>query len=253
MNSTMMQVEYQDAVVIVRFNRDVTNAINLEFVLKLTEILKKTKNDPDTYALVLSSSNEKFFSIGFDIPQLFTLTKDDFKIFYQAFNRVCLDLYTMPKPTIAAITGHAVAGGCIIAICCDCRYIAEGKKKMGLNETKLGVPVPYPADRILHQIVGFQNAREIIDTGEFYLPDMLFKMGVVDEVVPLDELEAKVIAKARFFSSVPQNAFALIKKNRVETVEAQILSKLKEKEIAFLNCWYADETRKRLKEAMKKF
>ncbi len=249
----MIQVEYQDDVVIAKLAHNITNAIDLEVVNKLADILERVKNDPDVHSFILSSSNEKFFSIGFNIPQLFTLPKADFEIFYKAFNQICIDLYTLPKPTIASITGHAVAGGCIIALCCDYRYIAEGRKKMGLNEIKLGVPIPYPVDCILRQIVGFRHAREIMDTGEFYDPETLLQMGIVDAVLPLAQLQVKAIEKVRSLGAFPQEAFAMIKRNRVELVETQILSRLEEKEKAFLECWYSDDTRERLKEAMEKF
>ena len=197
MNQKMIRIEYHNKVAIVKLDRDVTNALNLELVTELNKTLQKVKNNPDINSLVITGSNEKFFSIGFDIPQLFGFSKDDFMVFYKAFNRVCLELYTLPKLTIAAITGHAVAGGCILALCCDYRFIAEGRKKMGLNEIKLGVPIPYPADCILRQIVGFRNAREIVDTGEFYLPDKLLQMGMVDLILPLDQLLFKSIEKAK--------------------------------------------------------
>ncbi len=253
MNQKMIRIEYHNKVAIVKLDRDVTNALNLELVTELNKTLQKVKNNPDINSLVITGSNEKFFSIGFDIPQLFGFSKDDFKVFYKAFNRVCLELYTLPKLTIAAITGHAVAGGCILALCCDYRFIAEGRKKMGLNEIKLGVPIPYPADCILRQIVGFRNAREIVDTGEFYLPDKLLQMGMVDLILPLDQLLVKSIEKAKLLGALSQDAFAMSKRNRVEMVEAQVLAKLKEKERLFLECWYSAETRKRLKEAIAKF
>jgi len=253
MNQKMIRIEYHNKVAIVKLDRNVTNALNLELVTKLDETLLKVKKDSNTHSFVLNSSNEKFFSIGFDIPQLFGFSKDDFKVFYKTFNRVCLELYTLPKLTIAAITGHAVAGGCILALCCDYRFIAEGRKKMGLNEIKLGVPIPYPADCILRQIVGFRNAREIVDTGEFYLPDKLLQMGMVDLILPLDQLLFKSIEKAKLLGALSQDAFAMIKRNRIEMVEAQVLTELKEKERLFLECWYSAETRKRLKEAIAKF
>ena len=253
MNQKMIRIEYHNKVAIVKLDRNVTNALNLEFVNELTETLKKVKHNSDVYSLVLSSSNEKFFSIGFDIPQLFELSRNDFRVFYQAFNRLCMNLYTFPKLIIAAITGHAVAGGCILALCCDYRFIADGRKKMGLNEIKLGVPVPYPVDCILRQIVGFRNAREIMDTGEFYESEKLLQMGMVDLILSLDQLLLKSIERAKLLGALSQDAFAMIKRNRVEMVEAQVLTKLKEKEEFFLECWYSAETRKRLKEAMAKF
>jgi enoyl-CoA hydratase/carnithine racemase len=203
--------------------------------------------------LVLASSNDKFFSIGFDIPQLFELSREDFRVFYQALNRVCLDLYTLPRPTVAAITGHAIAGGCILTLCCDYRFMTEGRKLMGLNEIRLGVPVPYPADCILRHLVGLRNAREVMGSGEFYQPEELFQIGLVDQVLPLGQVLPKSVEKARFLGGMPREAFAMIKRNRVEMVEAEILARLEEKERFFMECWYSDEARGRLREAMEKF
>jgi enoyl-CoA hydratase/carnithine racemase len=101
----------------------------MELVDELGKLLERIEHDSSVSALVLGSSNDKFLSIGFDIPRLFELPREDFTTFFSEFNRVCLSLYTLPKPTIAAITGHAVAGGCILALCCDYRFIAEGDRK----------------------------------------------------------------------------------------------------------------------------
>jgi len=162
-------------------------------------------------------------------------------------------LYRWPKPTVAAIPGHATAGGCILALCCDYRFITEGRKLMGLNEIKLGVPVPYPADCILRQVVGTENAREIMDTGEFYPPEKLLQMGMVDQVLPLDQVLPKAIEKARLEGALPDETFGLSKRSRVGKIEAQILERLAEQEQLFVERWYSDETRERLREAMKKF
>jgi enoyl-CoA hydratase/carnithine racemase len=248
-----VKLEYRGPVALVVLNRSVTNALNLEFVNSLADVLERLKQDEKFHSIVVTSSSEKFFSIGFDIPQLFALSRDDFAVFYRSFNRLCLNLYVFPKPTIAAITGHAVAGGCIIALCCDYRIIAQGKKKMGLNEIKLGVPIPYPADLVLHQIAGARHAREIVNTGEFYLPQTLKEMGVVDAVLPLDQVQTMAVEKATLLGGFLQKTYATIKKNRIESVEERILSKLKEKEEIFLDLWFSEEARKRLKQAMEKF
>jgi enoyl-CoA hydratase/carnithine racemase len=251
----MITIDYHDhdKVMVVKLNRGVINALNLELVNQLAEILQKAKTSDNVHAVALGSSNNKFFSIGFDIPELYELREEDFMFFYQRFNRMCLDLYTLPKPTIAAITGHATAGGCILALCCDFRFIAEGKKLMGLNEIKLGVPVPYVADCVLRSIVGDRNARDIMVSGDFYRPEQSLQMGLVDGVLPLENVLTESIAKATTMASLPQKAFELIKLNRVETITAQILAHLKEKEHLFHACWYSDYARKQLKEAIGKF
>ena len=249
----LLVINRQDDVAIVELTRSVTNPLNPELVNLLTETLEELRGDPTVRALVLTSSSTKFFSIGLDIPELFVLTKRDFTRFFHSFNGLCIDLYTFPKPTVAAIPGHAIAGGCIVALCCDYRFIAEGKKLMGLNEIKLGVPVPYPGDCILRQIVGAQNARNIMESGDFYGPETLLEMGVVDEVHPEEKLLSLSIEKASSLGKHPHPAFGMIKRNRTEGVEAKILGNQEEKERFFVECWYSEEVRCRLKEAMKKF
>jgi enoyl-CoA hydratase/carnithine racemase len=216
-------------------------------------VIGRIKDDPESRGVVLTSANEKFFSIGFNLPHLYGLPAEDFEIFFRSFNQACLELYTLPKPTVAAITGHAVAGGCILALCCDQRLIADGKKLMGLNEIKLGVPVPYLPDRILHQLVGVGAASEIMEIGEFYPAERALEMGMVDRVLPQDNVLDESVKRIRVLAELPPKAFAAIKRNRVEPIETQVLACLDEKTEEFMDCWYSDQARARLKEAMEKF
>ncbi|MBU7017365.1 MAG: enoyl-CoA hydratase/isomerase family protein [Theionarchaea archaeon] len=249
----MIQIDYHGSVAVVKLARSITNALNLQLITELQESLDKVNQDPDVHGIVISSSNDKFFSIGLDIPQLYPLSEKDFMNFYQVFNQVQIDLYTVPKPTVAAVTGHAVAGGCVLALCCDYRFISEGRKFMGLNEIKLGVSIPYPADCILRNVVGTRVARNIVDSGEFYLPEQLLATGLVDCVLPLEDVLPKSIEKAHMVGALPLKAFASIKQSRVEQVEAQIKKLLKEKEELFVKLWFSDEAREQLRKAMEKF
>lgn len=249
----LISIEQRGQVILARLTRGVTNALSLECVNELAQMLQWVKSDAGVRGLVLASANEKFFSIGFDIPQLYDLGRDDFLRFFLVFNRVCLDLYTLPKPTFAAMTGHAIAGGCILALCCDYRFIAEGRKLMGLNEIKLGAPVPYLADSILRSLIGVRQAREVMDKGEFYPPEACLAMGMVDRILPPDKVVEQAVEQAAELAALPAAAFGAIKRNRVEGIEAQVLARQEEKARLFVECWYADEARARLREAMAKF
>lgn len=249
----MIQIEYQDTVAVIKLNRGITNAINLDLVNEFSQKLQQIKSNENVHSTVICSSNEKFFSIGFDIPSLFNLSREEFSTFFKSFNKLCLDLYSFPLLTIAAITGHATAGGCILALCCDYRYIAEGRKLMGLNEIKLGIPIPYPTDCILRHLVGTQKARLITDSGDFYQPAQLLQMGIVDGVFPIDKVLAKSIEEARLLSSLSLSSFRMIKRNRTEMVIEQILKHLDEREEFFIESWYSKESRESLKEAIKRF
>ena len=246
-------LDFEDGIAIIKLNRGTTNAINPDLVASLTSTLRDLKQDGEVHGLVLSSSNEKFFSIGFDIPYLFDLPPESFRNFYQSFGRLCIDLMTIPKPVISAISGHAIAGGCILTLCCDYRFISEGRKLIGVNEIKLGVPVPFAADCILRRLIGYRKARDVMDGGDFYKPDEALRLGLVDKVLPSEEILTKSIEEARVLSSVSSSAFVGVKNNRVEPIEEEVMAKLGEKEDFFVECWYSDIARDRLKEAMAKF
>jgi enoyl-CoA hydratase/carnithine racemase len=253
MDQSIIDVGRQRGIAILNLSHEITNAINMELVNELSEALRQIREDDDIRGLVLTGANDKFFSIGLDIPVLFPLTRGEFAIFYRTFNRLCLDLFTFPKPAVAAVTGHAIAGGCILALCCDERFIAEGKNLMGLNEIKLGVPVPYPADRILLHLAGWRNAREVMDGGELYGPPELLHRGLVDRVLPLEQVLPTAVEKVEALSAASLEAFALIKRNRTEPVKTEILADLDERERRFVERWYSPVARKRLDEAIEKF
>lgn len=249
----MIGIEFDDGVAIVEVKSGKTNALNLELMTELQGALKVIGENPGAGGVVLASGCEKFFSIGFDIPRLFKLDREDFRLFYRSFNQACLELYTLPKPTIAAVNGHAVAGGCILALCCDYRFIGSGHKLMGLNEVKLGVPVPLLADRIVRSLTGAAIARDIMELGEFYPPDKMARYGLVDQVLPAEEVFDRAVARARELGVLPAHAYAAIKQHRVEAIVDQVKKGALEKEELFLDCWYRHDVRRILKEAMEKF
>lgn len=249
----MVSTEQHGTVAVVTLGRGVTNALNHDLLNEFTRVLRGLRQDENVRGLVLTSSNHKFFSIGFDIPHLLELARADFADFYHTFNRLSLELYALPKPTVAAITGHAIAGGCILALCCDYRYIGAGKKLMGLNEIKLGVPVPYPVDCILRRLVGDRAARDVMESGDFYDPEQSRCIGMVDGVLPVDEVLSASVEKAETLGRMPSDAFAVIKRNRVEGVEETVRSRLIEKERAFIECWFAHDAQRLLTKASEKF
>ena len=248
-----IHVDFDESTAVVMLNRGVTNALSPRLLSELREVLRSIHDHSNVHAVVLTSTNEKFFSIGFDIPSLLQLPREELEDFYKSFNQVCLRLYELPKPTVAAIPGHAIAGGCILALCCDWRLISEGRNLMGLNEVKLGVPVPYPATCILENLAGARYAREIMETGELFGPEKLKEMGVVDRVMPLEEVLPEAMKMAETQGAHPADAFAMIKGNRTTPVIEKVLPRLAEKQQLFIEHWYSDEARLLLKEAAKKF
>ena len=252
-SENLLQIERHGEIEVIKLSRGVINVLDSNLVQQLSETLENIRGNPDIRGLVLSSTNEKFFSIGFDIPNLYDLADAAFTSFFHSFNQLCLSLYTLPKPTIAALTGHAIAGGCILALCCDQRIIAEGRKLIGLNEIKLGVPVPFIAECILRQIINGRIVRGIVEGGGFYSPDEALRIGLVDEARPSERLLSTAIEKARQLGGNIPYVFATIKHSRTIEVEEQIEARLKEREKVFIESWFSKEARLLLKEAISKF
>jgi enoyl-CoA hydratase/carnithine racemase len=106
---------------------------------------------------------------------------------------------------------------------------------------------------MLQQLLGYRKARDLADTGEFLPAEELLQIGLVDEVLHLDQVLPRAIRKALELGAYPPEAFAAIKCNRVLEVEARVRAHGAEKEVEFLDCWHSPGTRARLKEAMEKF
>ncbi len=253
MSGNLYTIDIAEQTAVLKLKNGVTNPLSLEFVKALTEAVVSIKDNETVSSLVICSANEKFFSIGWNLPELINYDREQFSEFFRAFNRLSMEIYTFPKPVITAISGHAVAGGCLLALCSDYRFIAEGRKLMGLNEIKLGVPIPYPGDCMLRNLTGYRNARDIVDFGEFYEPDRLLELEMVDKVLPPEELINEALREAKTLGSFPAEAFMITKESRIEDIVTVIKSREKAKEESFLDCWFSEPARAGLKAAAKKF
>jgi enoyl-CoA hydratase/carnithine racemase len=151
--------EIQQNIAVLTLNNGATNSISSALVKDLSEKLVEIRNE---VAGMILCGGSKFFSIGLDLPSLLKCDRTEMSDFWYRFNYLILELYTISLPTVCVLSGHAVAGGNILALTCDYRFAGTDTKKIGLNEIKLGVPVPYLADIILRQIIGERSAKEMV-------------------------------------------------------------------------------------------
>ena len=242
----------QDGVFVVTLSWSVTNPIGPDTVTALIKALDESYK-VNAKALVLTSTSNKFFSIGFDLPFLMDLDWVGFLEFYNAYNKMCLKLYTLSIPTVSAITGHCIAGGCVLASMTDMRFMAQGNGKAGVNELRLGVPVPYLETLVLTQLLGDRKAKEMIYTGDIFDQQWLKDAGFIDRFVQPAELLDEAVVQAKNLGSSPQYAFEAAKAMRTYPIQEEYLKKQEEGSRKFLECWFKDETRALLKEARKKF
>ncbi len=243
-------IESRENVAIVRLNNGVINAINTELVDDLSQAIHQVKTE---FKAMVLAGGTKFFCIGLDLPVLLKLDRAGMGKFWDKFDQVIADLYTLPIPTACAVAGHAVAGGAILAISCDYRFVASGRKYLGLNEIKIGVPVPYLPDLILRQIVSDRAATEVVYRGEMMEPQAALEIGLVDEVFPEDDLEEQAVGRMAELAVLSQPAFGFIKENRVRDNHHKFVIERESNKEQFLDCWFQESVRKLLGEAAQKF
>lgn len=243
-------IEQKEDIAIVSLSGSVTNPVGRELVNEMSEALADVKRQ--ARGLVLTGG-EKFFSIGLNLPELLLLNRTEMSDFWPRFIGLSFDLYTLPMPTGAAVTGHAPAAGTIFAIACDFRYVAEGKKMMGLNEIKIGIPTPYLPDLMLRQIVGDRVATEMLYTGAFYMPDQALQMNLVDQVHPQESVVPSMVEKISTLANYSAKAFQAMKQARVEDIVAKYQRNVQSYHEKFLDCWFSDFTQNALKKAAEKF
>lgn len=233
-----------------RLNNGVSNAIDPELVCDLAAAVKQVRRE---FQGLILSGGEKFFCMGFDLPRLLALTKPEMADFLVDFEQMTLDLFSTSLPTICALSGHAVGGGNILALTCDFRLAAAGKKLIGLNEVKLGLPVPYLADLILRQLLGDRPATDILYHGELMSMTNAHTIGLVDELLPPDEVEKRAIEKMSAMLSIPLTGFGAIKNNRNEAIVIRFCQYQAPKRKIFLDCWFNPSIRSLLEESANKF
>lgn len=244
--------EDRDGVVLIKLTGGEINAINLQTIEALSTVLDDVV-DTGTKAVAFTSESEKFYSIGFDLPRVLDMGQEGIIGFYDHFNELCLRMYTLPIPTITAIPGHAVAGGCILASMTDFRFMAEGRGRAGVNELKLGLPVPYLASAVLTQVLGDRNATNMIFSGHLYEAQWLHRSGFVDQLLSQDQLIDEAILFIQEIGASPAKAFNMVKSERTDPVKRAFLENRENDRSKFLECWFSEESQALLQEAKKKF
>lgn len=237
-------------IVLIRLNNGVTNSLTTKLVTELATALEFAKS---RFKGLVLAGGEKFFSMGFDLPSLLKGSEEEMTGFYLDINKLWLDLYTLPLATVAAVQAHAIAGGTILAMMCDWRIAAQGRTLLGLNEIKLGVPVPYLSDLVLRQLTGERAADRIVFGGEFLDSAGALEIGLVDQAAAKEEVEELALQKASQLAAMPARAFREMKSCRVARVAASYKQNHKHRNANFLDIWFSPETRPLLQQAAEKF
>ena len=200
---TNVLLEKKGHIAVATINRPkALNALNSEVLQDLDELVEQVKADEEIYALVLTGAGEKAFVAGADIGEMSSLTKAEGESFGKKGNDVFRKLETLPIPTIAAVNGFALGGGCELAMSCDIRLCADSAV-FGQPEAGLGITPGFGGTQRLARLVGPGMAKQMIYTAKNIKADEALRIGLVNAVYPVEELMA---AAEKMANTIAKNA-----------------------------------------------
>lgn len=206
----MISREDDGRVAIVKLAHGKVSALDVELCRRMVEELGALTASEAT-AVVLTGTGAAF-SAGVDLFRVLDGGAAYLQEFLPAMDELFRALLTFPKPLVAAINGHAIAGGCIIAAACDYGVMAEGKARIGVPELRVGVPFPTLPFEIVRARVSPAHFRHLVFSGNTVTPQDAIATGLVDEIAPADVLLTRAVHAAEQMSVIPPIAFTLTKR-----------------------------------------
>ena len=226
------------------------NAMTMDLLDTIERAIDDFELGPANAAVI--TGYEKFFSAGLALPKLIDLDRPAMHVFIERFSRAMMRVLACEKPLVAAINGHAIAGGCVLALMCDWRVIVDDPAvKIGLNETQLGIGLPAIVIEPLRAQVPPASLVSIALAGTLFNPADALAIGLVHETVPAGELATHTEAKAHQLA-LPRAATQQVKRAlRTPVIDAISRTSAVETE-RWLDSWFAADAQARLRAAIAK-
>lgn len=241
-----IETSIKDGLAIITLSRGKSNSMNRQMVTELGDMLHNIANDSNIGG-VLITGKEHFFSAGLDLIELYNYNEEEAKSFWHLFLNFVAQITAFKKPLVAAINGHSPAGGCVIALACDARVMAEGKYIIGLNEVPVGIIVPNSIFNLYAFWLGKAAATRNLLEGKLFSPDEALNVGLVDELVKPESILTAAERKVRKYMAFERNTWQQsklnIRKDLIASTSADQSADLE----AMLKQWWAPTTRNILK------
>jgi enoyl-CoA hydratase len=206
-----LTLERRDAVALLTLDNPPANALGSPVLGELARAAETLRSD-DSRAVVVTGAG-RFFSAGLDLFEVARLvTSPDAESFARLFDDVVTALFALEKPMVAAVNGHAIAGGAVLAATADFRLVADSELKIGLTEIQVGVAFPVSALETVRFSCAGRHLPELLYRGQTYPPAAAVARGLADEVVPAAELVDRALALADELASTRPLAFASSKR-----------------------------------------
>jgi enoyl-CoA hydratase/carnithine racemase len=202
-------VEPSGVVTVVSVDRPPANAISIELLDELVAALETLAANPPAAAVI--AGRPGFFSAGVDLKAVPGYGPDEQRRMVSGINRMVVATYAMSCPVIAAVTGHAIAGGLVLALCADVR-VASLEGRYGLTEVKVGVPYPQAAIGVVRAELPSHAARRLVLSNELIDGTEALRLGLFDQVVEPDEVLRRAAELATELAAFPADVYAATKR-----------------------------------------
>ncbi|XP_023122702.1 enoyl-CoA delta isomerase 1, mitochondrial [Amphiprion ocellaris] len=212
--SQKIQVDFDQStgVAVMRMQNPPVNSLSLEFLTEICINVEKLEMDKSCRGLIITSDRPKVFSAGLDILEMYGKTPERCAEFWKAVQEMWLKLYSSNMATIAAINGSSPAGGCLMSLTCDYRIMADNPRyTIGLNETLLGIVAPFWFKDTMVNTVGNRSTELALQLGLLYSPAEALKVGLVDQLVPEDQVLTTATKTMSKWLAIPDHARQITK------------------------------------------
>ena len=216
----MIDLKTDDGIAVVTIAHGKANALDIELCEALVKCFEEFRAS-DVKAVVITGQG-RMFSAGVDLVRVSSGGADYVRKLLPVLNGAFDAVFFLPKPVVAAVNGHAIAGGCVLTCCADRRLMARGGGRIGVTELLVGVPFPTLAFEIVRAAVPSRHLAEFTLGGATYEADEALSRGWVDEIMEADALMANAMAAARRLASLSPFAFAHTKTQMRQPVVERI-------------------------------
>ncbi|MFC4762833.1 enoyl-CoA hydratase/isomerase family protein [Dyella koreensis] len=200
----MLNLVTHDAITEINLARPPVNALNLDLLHAIQGGIAQAVKD-GARGIVLSGA-QGMFSAGVDVPALLGQDRDGVRAYWRTFFATCSALAMSPVPVVAAITGHAPAGGAVLSLFCDYRVMAEGPFRIGLNEVQVGLIVPECIQLALRRVIGTYRAERLLVAGAMIESQQALAYGFVDELTAVDQVTTRALHWLNELVALPPRA-----------------------------------------------
>jgi len=235
-------IKTEDRIANLFLDRGKSNAMDSVLLQELNTSIEELKLNPAIEGVIIHGK-EGFFSAGLDLIALYEYNEAEIKSFWSLFLKTTQELASFPKPIIAAISGHSPAGGCVIALCCDYRIMADGKFIIGLNEIPVGLIVPESIFHLYSFWLGKGNAYRFLLEGKLLSPQEALQVGLVDEVVPPNTIQTAALRKIKSVTQFEKETWQSCKLNFRKELIANLSIHQEETIEKILAQWWKPSTR----------